>query len=582
MWLGGGFFVACFWEKGLDCGELGRTREKDMQRLFLISLVTLLSAAPVFAAEPPPIVVTIQSYQDLEADFKSIAKRLKPDSADEAWEEFRRELKIADLKGIDLTRPWQAATWWEIAEKTPSMSFRIPILDFEGFRTSMEAIAESSGNEDISIQQIGGYANVWIEGEDSPAAAKERHDAWTPALLRAPKKTIEVAVHFPEAIRRSILQTIGMGKMAITGGLGSVPDGGIPGMNPRALVELIGVYFEVAEMGIQGVKTLELHLGVEQELLEIGKKVTAKADSELASWLKPTDGSLESVLPFLHSEAAMAFAMQFVDNPAMMPTVKKFSRLSFEMQGTKKDDPAIRGLEKLLDATIPMVFANSSDFADGMQFGGVYRFPGRDLDAIYQMIVRYVNGPLQSQVGPKKMYKTLSLKKAHREVDGVSVDRFFMEINWDAPMYQLQNVSAQERERLAEMWPFGKVEFDMAQKGGNLFVGSPQVFDDLLRRDSTDSPPSGIPFSPRTFAIDSRTVNVTAKHCSAIFSTKTTIFHQFPLHIGANLHLQGGLNNYLTDRRHVQSQFFNLGVVTCTYLQSLNDGARMPAYISPF
>lgn len=471
-----------------------------MQRLFLISLVTLLGAASVLAADSPPIAVTIQSYQDLEADFKSIAKRLKPDSADEAWEEFRREMKIADLKGIDLARPWQAAIWWEIAEETPSMSFRIPVLDFDDFRASLEAVAESNGNEDISIQQVGGYANVWMEGEDSPARAKERHDAWTPAQLRAPKKTIEVAVHFPAAIRRSVLQTIGMGKMAITGGLGSVPDGGIPGMNPRALVELVGVYFEVVEIGIQGVKTLELHLGVEQELLEIGKKVTAKADSELASWLKPAAGSLEEVLPFLNSEAAMAFAMQFGDNPAMMPTVKKLTRLSFEMQGTKKDDPAIRELEKLLDATIPMVFANSSDFADGMQFGGVYRFPGRDLDAIYQMIVRYVNGPLQSQVGPKKMYKTLSLKKAHREVDGVSVDRFFMEINWDAPMYQLQNVSAQERERLAEMWPFGKVEFDMAQKGGNLFVGSPQVFDDLLRRDSTDSPPSGIPFSPRTFA----------------------------------------------------------------------------------
>ena len=49
-------------------------------------------------------------------------------------------------------------------------------------------------------------------------------------------------------------------------------------MNPRALVELIGVYFEVVEMGIQGVKTLELHLGVEQEVLEIDKRVTAKAE----------------------------------------------------------------------------------------------------------------------------------------------------------------------------------------------------------------------------------------------------------------------------------------------------------------
>lgn len=471
-----------------------------MQRLFLISLVTLLGTASVFAADSPTIAVTIQSYEDLEADFKRVVNRLNPDSADEDWEEFRREMKIADLEGIDLTRPWQAAIWWEIAEKTPSMSFRIPVLDFDDFRTSLEAVAESNGSEDISIQQVGGYANSWMEGEDSPAEAKDSHDAWKPADLRAPEKTIEVAVHFPEAIRQSVLQTIGMGKTVITGGLGSVPDGGIPGMNPRALVELIGVYFEVMEMGIQGVKTLELHLGVEQDVLEIGKKVTAKADSELADWMKPADGSLEKVLPFLNSEAATAFAMQFVDNPSMMSTVKKLARLSFEMQGTEKDDPAIRDLEKLLDTAIPMVFANSSDFADGMQFGGVYRFPGRDLDAIYPMIVRYVNGPLQSQVGPKKMYKTLSQKKAHREVDGVSVDRFFMEINWDAPMYQLQNVSAQERERLAEMWPFGKVEFDMAQKGGNLFVGSPQVFDDMLRRDSADSPPSGIPFSPRTFA----------------------------------------------------------------------------------
>lgn len=475
-----------------------------MQRLFLISLVTLLGAASVLAADSPPVLVTIQSYEDLEADFKRVVNRLKPDSADEAWEEFRREMKIADLKGIDLTRPWQAAIWWEIAEETPGMSFRIPVLDFDDFRASLEAVAESNSSEDISIQQVGGYANVWVEGEDSPAAAaKERHDAWTPAQLRAPEKTIEVAVHFPEGIRQSVLQMIGMGKMAITGGLDSLPDGGIPGMNPKALFELIGVYFEVVEMGIQGVKTLELHLGVEQEVLEIGKRVTAKVGSDLADWMKPADGSLESVLPFLNSEAAMAFAMQFDGNPAMMSTVKKLARLSFEMQGAKGDDPAIRELEKLLDAAVPMVFANSSDFPDGMQFDGVYRFPGRDVDAVYQMFVRYMNGPLQSQVGDKKMYKTLSWKKAHREVDGVSVDRFFMEMNWDSPMYrlQLQDASEQEREMVEKMREqFGKMELDMAQKGGNLFVGSPSRFDDLLRRGSADSPPSGIPFSPRTFA----------------------------------------------------------------------------------
>ncbi len=475
-----------------------------MQRLFLISLVTLLSAAPVFAADSPTVSITIQSYQDLEADFKSIAKRLKPDSEDEAWEGFRRELKIVDLEGIDLTKPWQAAIWWEIAEETPSMSFRIPVLDFDDFRASLEAVVESNGSEDISIQQVGGYANVWIDEEDSPAGAKERHDAWTPAQLRAPEKTIEVAVHFPEALRRSVLQTIGMGKMAITGELDSLPDGGIPGMNPRALVELIGVYFEVMEMGIQGVKTLDLDFGVEQDVLEIGKRVTAKAGSDLVSWMKPADGSLEDVLPFLNSEAAMTFAMQFDGNPSMMSTVKKLVRLSFEMQGAEGDDLAIRELEKLMDATVPMVFANSSDFTDdGMQFDGVYRFLGSDLDNIYPLFVRYVNGPLQSQVGAKKMYKTLSLKEDYRVVDGVSVDRFFMEINWDSPMYrlQLQNASAPEREMVEKMREqFGKMEFDLAQKGGNLFMGSPSLFDELLRRDSAGSPPGGIPFGPRTFA----------------------------------------------------------------------------------
>ena len=200
----------------------------------------------------------------------------------------------------------------------------------------------------------------------------------------------------------------------------------------------------------------------------------------------------------------MAFAMKFDDNPSMMAMAKKFSRLGFEMQGTERKDPAIRELEKLMDAAVPMVFANSSDFTDdGMQFDGVYRFLGSDLGDLYPMFIQYVNGTLQSQVGAKKMYKTLSLKKDHRVVDGVSVDRFFMEINWDFPMYrhQLQEASDQEREMVEKMREqFGKMEFDLAQKGGNLFMGSPSLFDELLRRDSAGGPPSGIPFGPRTFA----------------------------------------------------------------------------------
>ena len=65
------------------------------------------------------------------------------------------------------------------------------------------------------------------------------------------------------------------------------------------------------------------------------------------------------------------------------------------MQGTEREDPAIRELEKLMDAAVPVVFANSSNFADdGMQFDGVYRFPGRDLDAVYPNVCPVCERPV--------------------------------------------------------------------------------------------------------------------------------------------------------------------------------------------
>ncbi len=467
-----------------------------MQRLFPLLLAALLPSSTAFAAEQPLISITLKSYRDLETGFKTIAEKILPGSAEDVLADFLSEMKIADMKGIDRARPWQAAVWLENSEKTPSVSFRIPVSDFADFRRSMQTAAEDIGIEvELPIELASGYAKVWIEG-DSPAA-KAWHEAWMPAQLDAPDKMLAVAICLPESLRQELLQGIGSVRMMIPIMFSQMPEEEI-GINGEAMGELIGIYFDLIEMGLRDMETLEVSLNVDQNTVELGNKVTAKPGSELASWLRPVKTSLETVLPSLNPEVDLMFAMQFGDNPAMLPIFKKFIRLSFEMQGTDRNDPAIRDAEKLIDAGFPMMFSSSVDFdfTDGINFDGVYRFPGGDLDAFYRQFTEYMNGAMQSQVGPEKPYKTISLKKTDRQVDGAPVDRLLLEINWDAPIYQ----AVDQREILEALWLGGKFEFLIARKGEKLFMGTPAAFDGLMRRVSSDRPPSDIRSSAHTVA----------------------------------------------------------------------------------
>jgi hypothetical protein len=119
--------------------------------------------------------------------------------------------------------------------------------------------------------------------------------------------------------------------------------------------------------------------------------------------------------------------------------------------------------------------------------GGVYQFPGQDTAAVYAKLKDFMKTTMQSQVGADKPYSSVTIQEGDRKVGGISVDRTSLAINLDSPMYQMPG----QKETVEALMPGGKMVFDYAIKGKDLFMGSPEQLDALLA-----GPAAGAAYKP--------------------------------------------------------------------------------------
>ncbi len=482
-----------------------------MKPVYGTLLLTLaLSAGPV-AAATAPITLTVKNYRTLTNNLAKIVEAAAPGQSAGAVFGLHAGLGITSMKGIDQERPWQVQVWTEGGSSRPDISVWIPTTDFEAFKGGLEDGAlKGDGNP---IRQAGTYAGVWMEGSAGGTTAKSAHEAWKPEAVGTPGKAMQLALLPNEPLRQSLLQGLGGMRMMITGAVASQGAGQMPGLDPKALAELLGVYFDVFEVVLKGVDQLNLNLDLQGETLTVQKQVQAKAGSDLAGWLKSSPGSLDSVLPYAGGSAPIAFGLRWGDSPGFLPTLKKFMRLSMQMQGMAADDTAtIEETEKMIDQMFPLKAAGVVEVKSGLAFSGVYQFPGRDADALYRTMLRFVDRTMQSQAGEGKPYKSIKLEEGKRTVGGTKVDRATMEVNFDAPLYKMPG----QREVIESMWPGGRMEFEYARQGDNVLFASP----DLMERLLTGAPRASAP----GLALNSRTVGF----------ARLNVVQILPMILGAN------------------------------------------------
>ena len=447
-----------------------------MNRLPLILWSVLAVSVSVHAADPAPITLTVKSYRSLTNLVAKVAEAAAPGSSEGALAGMRQGLGISELKGIHLDRPWQIALWLEGTAGRPNASVRIPTTDYAAFAAGITEGSPLKGAE-VSMRQVGDYASVWIPGQVSSETATSSHAAWKPDQIGTAAQTLLLQLTPGEPLRQQLVQGLAMVRMMMPGAMSAAQQGQVPaGIDPKAMADLLGLYFEVFELGLKGLRDVSVAVELSGENLVIRDRVSALAGSELAGWLQGSEGSLDSVLPYALARGPAAFAMRLGPASSLMPTLKKFMRLSLQMQGTPPDSAAVTEMDRLMELMLPSKGGGYLDLENGFQFAAAYEFPGKDPKEVHGSMRQYLQTSMSSIAGESKPYKSIQFEEAKRTVGGVSVDRATMEFNLESPLYQ----APQQRQMIESLWPGAKMELEYAVKGNLLFLAAPSLMESLL------------------------------------------------------------------------------------------------------
>lgn len=463
----------------------------------LCSLLPCLLAVSLTWSQPAPVTLTIQSYQALTNGMIRIVDAVSPGAANEALQELREALGLQELKGVDLSRPWQVALWADDFSTPPCLSIRIPVTDFTTFRNGLESgFLKGDADAERPIEQVGDYAKIWLQFGSPSETTRTAEKAWQPASLKDAAGVLRLVIHPNPSIRAELINGLAMGRMTVGMAMAGQADQAPAGMDMKAMGELLALYFDVLETGFKGFESFLVELDLEAESLKLQEIITPLPGSDLAAWFQSKPGNLDALARYLDPNAPVALAMQFGDNPALLPTLQRFVALSLQMQGLAPDSDAARQTQQLLESFLPFRFSGNLHFDDGFEFDGLYQFPGKDSAAVYAELKKFLESAGKDQVGEDQPYQEISFEPAQRKSHGLSVDRVIMVLNLDTPIYAMPG----QKEMIESFWPGGRMISDYALKGQDLLMGSPSRLDALLERSETAAPGPTAGVTPHTVA----------------------------------------------------------------------------------
>jgi len=471
--------------------------KKQISLSLLVAALSCCTAAAQDKPQPPLVQLKIQSFDALAANSKRVATALGLSADLDLGGHLSGAIGSPDLAGVDRKRVWQVAVATRGPGALPLVTLYVPVANFDAFKNGLKDSSPLKGGDKPNpLIQAGDFAVVVFQmgqGGEVSDDEKQKLTAWAPAASLG-THLIDFALQMDEITRQQVLQAMTMGRMIIGQVLSQQKlPAGVP-VNPQAMTQMLGLYFDGIETFLKGLHRLEVQADFGERTLTLAKTVLPQPDSELSRWFKSSGGGVAALANQLDPKATASLAGAVGENPAFMPIIKKLMRVSFQMQNQEVDEKLASQIDRMIEAMAPMRFAGSVYFGKAVSYSGFYEFPKRGAKAVYASFKQIFTDAMPSLAGKDKVYSSFEFKEGHHNVDGTPVDRFSMAFNLDSPMFKMPG----QREALERLWNGGKMEFDYAMKANRLYLASPDKMNEVLTAAARPSTAASLNATPNT------------------------------------------------------------------------------------
>lgn len=424
--------------------------------------------------QTPTVTLSVKDFQSLISGVKRVVSAASSETGATIEAQLRGALGVGPDSGIDETRPWEVAIWVESLERTPAVSVRVPVANRETFGDAFASKKTlgvvSMANSEASMEYSGDYANIWLEGGETSDGVVEAHESWSADDLNNIDGLIDLNVELSEALRGAFKQSIGMGRTMFNGAISQAPEDELSGVQPASIMKMMGLYFDFAEMVIDGAEGFNASMNVDEAGIRLREGVRVVAESEFAQFARKPAHSIQKMVSLIDPAASAGIAIQIEENSGMKSFMEEYLGIAFSMFGEGEETSEFyTEMMSMMEKALPTVLNASYYFEDGLAFNGAYEFPEGDTDEFLESYYEFAKSAAEFEIGGTPIYESTSVEK--HEFPGLGLDgqRIQMAMNLDSPVFAASGDEG--RAMIEAMWGGSEITIDIAEKDDVVYFG---------------------------------------------------------------------------------------------------------------
>jgi len=424
--------------------------------------------------QTPTLTLRVENFQSLVSGVKQVVSAANSEASGAVEAQMRGALGVGPESGIDETRPWEIAVWVESLERRPAVSMRIPVSDENTFRDAFESKRAlgmvSATKPGAAIGYSDRYANIWLEGDESSEEVVDAHNTWSSKDMDEAKRLLEFQVNLTDELRGAFKQSLGMGRTMINGAISEAPEGELSGMQPAAVMKLMGFYFDFAEMVLAGAEGLDAEIDIDDAGISVREGVRVVADSEFATFVSKPAHSIEKMVKMIDPSASAGIAVQIEENSGMKAFMKEYLQVAMSLFGGEESDSDFyTEMMAMIERALPTVLNVSYYFEDGLAFNGAYEFPEGDPDEFLRSYVDFAEGATKYEFEGEPLYSSSTVEAHTFPGLGIEGHRIRMAMNLDSPMFAASG--DESKAAIQAMWGGEEITIDVAEKDDVVYFG---------------------------------------------------------------------------------------------------------------